>query len=640
MLQTIRERAQGWIAWAIVILISIPFALWGIQSYLGTGSEPVVAEVNGVEITERELDFRYRESRARLREQLGAAFRPELFDEKTMRGQVLDQMIRENLLLQTAHDLGLRASDQELRTAIAGNPAFQADGRFDNATYERMLEVQRMSPPQYEESLRQRIVGSQISRAIVASALAIDDEVEESVRLENQQRRVSFIRLPAAGFLTEDPVPEEEIAAYYEDNRQRFQSPERIKVRYLVLDAEAMSTDQAPPEEELRERYESEQERFRKTERRDVRHILVALDADADTAAEEGAKARIEEIRERILAGEDFAALAKELSQDPGSAGQGGELGLIEPGLMDPAFDQAAFALGANELSGAVRSQFGYHLIEVTQIEAGSTKSFEEVKDQLLDEARRRGVEGVFYDWAERLANLTYESPDSLEPAAEALGLELQTSDWIGRDGGEGMLAHPKVVAAAFSDEVLKEGNNSELIEPERDQLQAVVVRVLEHEEAAAKPLDEVRGEIVASLRQKRAAEAAEAKASELAETLRAGTEPSVAAGEYPLTETGLIGRSSAEVPPGVRRLAFTLPRPREGAATFGSTALDGGDAAVVMLSDVVDGSLDALNEAERAQKREGLAQALGGAYYQDLLAYFESQATIVRKTSGESSGE
>jgi peptidyl-prolyl cis-trans isomerase D len=640
MLQTIRERAQGWIAWAIVILISIPFALWGIQSYLGTGSEPVVAKVNGVEITERQFDFRYREVRARLREQLGAAYRPELFDEKTMRSQVLDQMIQENLLLQTAHDLGLRASDQELRTAIASNPAFQADGRFDNATYERMLEVQRMSPAQYEESLRQRIVGSQISRAILASELAIDKELEESIRLEDQRRRVSFIQVPAAGFLTEDPVSEEEIAAFYEDNQQVFQTPERIRVQYLVLDADSMATDRAPAEEELRERYESEMERFRKTERRRVRHILIALDGDADAAAEDRAKASAGEIRERILAGEDFAVLAQELSEDPGSAGQGGDLGFIEPGLMDPAFDQAAFELGASEVSGAVRSQFGYHLIEVTEVESGTTKSFEEVREQLIDEVQRRGIEGMYYDLAERLANLSYESPDSLEPAAEALGLELQTSDWIGRDGGEGILSHRKIIAAVFSDEVLKEGNNSDVIEPERDQMQAVVARVLEHEEAAAKPLDDVREEIVTSLRQKRAADAAEAKAAELAETLRSGTDLAVAAGDYRLTDGGLIDRSNAQVPPAVGQLAFTLPRPREGAVAFGSTRLANGDAAAVMLSEVVDGSLDAQGDDARAQKREALTEALGSAYYRDLLADLESRATIERRLSGEALGE
>lgn len=636
MLQTIRERAQGWIAWVIVILISIPFALWGIQSYLGVGSEPVVATVNGVEITERELDYRFQNTRVRLREQLGASYRPELFDDKNMRLQVLDQMIRDNLLQQTSHELGLRASDQELRSAILGNPAFQKDGSFDNATYERMLELQGMGPIQYEDSLRQRIVGTQLSRAIVATELVLDAEMEESIRLGRQQRRVSYVRVPKSGFQSDEPISDEEVTEYYDSNQSMFQIPERIEVQYLVLDAQSLAPAQAPGEEELRERYEAELERFALPERRRVRHILISVDAGADTAVEEAAKASIAQIRERITAGEDFAALASELSGDPGSAGQGGDLGLIEKGLMDPAFDQAAFALEQGHLSDAVRSQFGYHLIEVTEIEGGTTKPFEEVKDQLISEIEKRGVEGQFFDWAERLANLSYEAPDSLEPAAEALGLELQTSDWMERSGGEGILAHPKVVAAAFSDEVLKEGNNSDLIEPERDQLQAVVLRVLEHEEAAAKPLDEVRGEIETILRDKRAADAAAAKAEELVQGLTAGEDSTTSLGDYEVKELGLLARNAPQMPAEIRELAFTLPRPTAEAASYGSLALADGDGAVVIVVEVMDGSLDEVDEAGRDQARNRLGQNVGRAYYEDLLTDLQSRADIKRNPLGD----
>jgi peptidyl-prolyl cis-trans isomerase D len=640
MLQTIRERAQGWIAWVIVILISIPFALWGIQSYLGVGSEPVVATVNGMEITERELDYRYQSVRSRLREQLGASYRPELFDDKKMRVQVLDQMIRDNLLLQASDDLGLRASDRELRSAILTNPAFQKDGRFDNPTYERMLELQGVGPVQYEDNLRQRIVGTQLSRAIVATELALDAELEEIVRLDRQQRRVSYVRVPKSVFQSDEPVSDAEVSAYYESNPSQFQVPERAQVQYLVLDANSIAPAQTPSEEELRERYESDRERFAEPERRRVRHVLIVVDPDADAEAGNAAKASIEEIRTRLDAGEDFATLASELSQDPGTAGQGGDLGLIERGLMDPAFDQAAFALEQGQLSEPVRSQFGYHLIEVTEIEGGATKSFEEVKDQLKAEIEKRGVEGQFFDWAERLANLSYESPDSLEPAAEALGLDLQASDWIDRTGGEGILAHPKVVAAVFSDEVLKEGNNSDLIEPERDQMQAVVLRVLEHEEAAAKPLDDVREEIVAILRDKRASDAAAAKAAELVDDLAAGGELTASVGDYEVEELGLVTRNAVSVPEpipnGVRDQAFKLPRPEQGSASFGSVALNDGDAALVILSEVVDGSLGDMDEAARKQTRNSLAQGVGRAYYDDLLADLESRADIKRNPLGD----
>ena len=636
MLQTIRERAQGWIAWVIVILISVPFALWGIQSYMGGGAEPVVATVNGADITERELDSRYRNVRARLREQLGAAYRPELFDDKTMRAEVLDQMIRDRVLLQTSQALGLRASDRELRGSISSDPAFRKDGSFDKETYERMLELQGMGSLQYENSLRQRIVGTQLSRAIVATEILLDRELEEAVRLDGQQRRLRFVRVPKSAFLTEEPVSDEEVNAYYESNPLQFQIPERVRAQYLVLEAESIAPVESPGEEELRERYEAEIDRFAQQEQRRVRHILVAVEVEADETTADAARTRIDEIRARIVAGEDFAAVATELSEDPGSAGQGGDLGLVEQGLMDPAFDQAAFALDAGQLSELIRSGFGYHLIEVTEIQPGVTTPFGEAKDALIADLEQRGNEGLFFDWAERLANLSYESPDSLDPAAEALGLALETSDWIDRSGGEGIFADPKVIAAAFSDDVLREGNNSDLIEPEQNQLKAVVLRVLDHEEAAVKPLDEVRDEIAVILHDKRAADAAAAKAAELADALSTGEDLSVAAGDYEVKDLGLVARDAAQVPAEIRDFSFRLVRPGSGEASYGSLSLSDGDGAAVVLAEVVDGSLESMDEAARDQTRKGLAQGIGRAYYDDLLADLESRADIRRGASGK----
>ena len=636
MLQTIRERAQGWIAWAIVILISIPFALWGIQSYLGIGGEPVVASVNGVDIKERAFDYRYREVRARLREQLGSAYRPGLFDDKTMRAQVLDQMIRDNLLLQVSHDMGLRASNQELRIAIMSNPAFQKDGRFDNATYERQLELQGMRPPQFEDNLRQRIVSSQLARAVVASELVTNKELEQAIRLQGQQRKVSYVLVPKDRFKTEGKVSDEKIESYYQANQSLFKVPERVKLQYLVLNADSSTPAENPSDDELRQLYESEIDRFQQPERRDVRHILITVDPKADAAAAEAAKARIIEIRKRIESGEDFAKVAKEVSQDPGSAAQGGDLGFIEKGLMDPAFDQAAFSLKQGEVSEPVRTQFGYHLLEVTKIEPSKVKPFEEVKDQLAARAKKRNAEGAYYDSAEKLANMTYESPDSLEPAAQALGLKIQTSGWLERSGGKGILANPKVIAAAFSDDVLKERHNSEVIEPERNVQESIVLRVVEHEDATVKPLADVRDQIVENLRDQEATEAAKAAAVKLTEQLKGGAKLAEVAGDYELKAPGLITRTAPDVPPAVRDMAFSLPRPQEDVASYGSASLAQGNAAVVSVSEVVDGSPDALTKAARDQQRRELAQTIGSRYYEDLATDLERRAKIERKPIGE----
>jgi len=638
MLQTIRERAQGWIAWAIVIIISIPFALWGIHSYFGGGSEPPVASVNGVEITQRELDQRYQETRMRLRERLGAAYRPDLFDERTMRAQVLDRMIEERLMLGVARDMGLRASDQELRAAIMSNPAFQNGGRFDKAAYEEGLRLQGTRPIQYEQGLRLRIVGTQLQRAMLSSELATDEEVRDSLRLGQQERRVSFVRVRKSEFIAPEPISDADIQAYYDSHQDRFQIPERVKLSYLVLDANSIASAQAPDEEALRRAYEEDKQRFTEPERRRARHILITVEPGAGEDAVAAAKAKIEDIRARIAAGEDFSELAKTLSQDPGSAGKGGDLGFFQKGLMDPAFDMAAFSLAQGELSEPVRTQFGYHLIEVTEIQPARVKPFDEVRDQLAAEAAKSGAEGLFFDWAERLANLTYENPDSLEPAAEALDLKVQASDWITRNGGgEGILANPKVVGAAFSDDVLKEGRNSELIEPEPNLLQAVVVRVVEHEEAATRPLEQVRDEIATTLRDERAAADAKSAAEAMVARLKGGEGLAAVAADRPVTDLGLIRRDAAKVPPAVREVAFRLPHPGAGASSYGSTALADGDAAVVALTEVVDGSVDKLKDAQRRQARVGLERAIGNSYYDSLVADLERRADIERKPLPES---
>lgn len=640
MLQTIRERAQGWIAWVIVVFISIPFALWGIQSYLGVGSEPVVATVNGTEITTRELDDHYRNFRVHLRDQLGAVYRPELFDDQTMRGQVLDRMIRNTLLIQTAESLGLRVSDRELRSAILSDPAFQKDGRFDKATYRRMLELQGQTPHQYEDALRRKIVSTQLARAIVATEVLLDGELAEAIRLDRQQRRLSLVSVPKSAFLDDTPVSDEEITAYYESHRSQFQIPERILVRYLVLDAQSIAPAEIPGEQELRERYQAERDRFTRPEKRRVRHILIALDAGADMAEETAAKANITEIRERIAGGEDFAAVTKELSQDPGSAERGGDLGLIQQELLDPPFAEVAFALPMGRLSEPIRTRFGYHLIEVTAIDPQQTKPFEAVRSELIADLEQRSGERLYFELAERLANLSYESPDSLEPAAAALDLELQTSDWIDRFAGEGLLAHPKILAAAFSNEVLVAGHNSDLIEPDPDRLQAVVLRVLEHEEATAKPLDRVRDEIAAILHDQRAAAAAAAKAAELMDALATGEDPAVVSGDYQVEKFGLTTRDATQIPAQIRDFAFALVRPDQGGISYGSLSIDGGDSAVVILTEVVDGSLQGLDEVLGKRTREDLARGIGGAYYAGLVADLESRAAITRRAWGDMTKE
>ncbi|MGQ9830788.1 MAG: SurA N-terminal domain-containing protein [Thermochromatium sp.] len=634
MLQTIRERAQGWIAWAIVILISIPFALWGIQSYLGVGGEPIAATVNGIEIPARELDRRVQETRLQLRERLGAAYDPAVYDDQRLRAEVLETLIQEALLQDVVKRLGLRVSDQEVQMQILSDPAFVSEGRFDKGTYERLLRFQGLTPAMYEAQLRQQMSATQLIRAVSSSELVTRAELDAYRQLMGQKREISYLRLPLTNYRREEPIDEARIRAYYDSNRTRFQSPEQVKLDYLVLDADSLSSKIEVSEEDLRQLYASDQARFVQPERREVRHLLRQIDTGADEAKAQAVLDEIQAIRARIQAGESFEELAKALSQDPGSAAKGGSLGVIESGIMTPAFDQAAFALKVGEVSEPVRTPFGYHLIEVTKILPPETKPFEMVRDQLRAELIRQRAERLFYDLAERLATLSYESRDSLEPAAKELGLTIQHSDWIGREGGEGVLAHPKVLAAAFSPDVLVEGNNSELIEPERDRLQAIVLRVAEHREASVRPLDEVREQIVTAIRDEQARSMAKSAAEALAEQLRDGSDWSaIGEGLHP-ESPGLVDRQNTTVPAGVLDVAFKLPVPAEGAASVGTAILDDGDAVVVRLTRVEDGQVKTDETSGFSAESSILSQLMGRQAYSRMLEDMKLRAKIERRAS------
>jgi peptidyl-prolyl cis-trans isomerase D len=633
MLQTIRDRAHGWIAWVIVFLISVPFALWGIQSYLDIGGEPVAARVNGVEIPERELDRRVQVARIQLHERLGAAFDAAQLDDRRLREEVLSQIVRETLLTDVSRQMGLGVSATELRVQILAEPAFQRDGRFDKGTYEQALKLQGMSPAMFEQQLRQRIVGTQMIRAVVGSELVTAAEESELQRLLGQRREVAWLRIPAARFESEGAVTDAEIQAYYESNPGRFEIPEQVKLDYLILDVATLAAKGETSEDELKSAYESQQAKFGQPERRQVRHILLTVPPGADEAKAQAVAAELKQVRSRIEGGEPFAEVAKSVSQDPGSKSQGGDLGEIERGIMDPAFDEAAFAQEAGRVGEPVRTRFGWHLILVESVVPARVKPFGEVREELRAEIARQKAESLFYDLGERLANVVYEHPDSLEPAAQELGLAVQHSDWVPRQGGEGVLGHPKVTAAAFSEEVLNERKNSDLIEPEKEVLQAVALRVVDHREAAAKPLAEVREEILATLREEKGRRAAAEAAAAAAERLRGGADWAELGGEGKVEGPALVDRQDPKLPPPVRTAAFALPVPGEGKASVGTATFDDGDAAVLRLTKVEDAPAK-----PQPQGREGsaLTRSLGRQSYESVLSDMERRASIERKAASQ----
>ncbi len=628
MLLAIREKSQGWFAYAIVTFITIPFALWGVSSYFTGGSNPVAASVNGVEITQRDLDRQVREYRDDMRTVLGASYRPELFDDAILRQQVTERMINDRVLQAAAKDWNLRASDDLIRFYIRSLPAFQSNGQFNMNTYNVTLRNQGMSQAMFEERVRRQLVMDQFRNGVSNSAFTTQHQLSVLARLRDQQRELSYFVVAADKLGKDVEMTEEELEQFYLSNSRRYVVPERLKVEYLLLDPEVVGAQVDVTDDKLRAYYQDHTDEFQVPEERRVRHILISASETADEAKVKAAEEKAASLHQRLTEGESFDALAKEFSDDPGSAEQGGDVGWITRGLMAKAFEDKAFSLEAGELSEPVRTPFGFHLIEVTELKSGGTGDFESLKDKIDEAYRRAEAEQLFFDQAERLADLSYETPDSLAAAAESLGLKIKESDWFDRSGAPGELASPKLTAAAFSEDVLAENNNSEMIEVDQDRV--VVLRVVEHEEEHTRSYEEVQEKVKQGLKAQKSTALARIEGERLVGQLKAGEtklQDAAANGEWTLIESGMVKRNDTRVANEVVQKAFGLPSPQDGKSSFaGITLTNGGDYAVLSVSKVVDGNAE--NAAQTAQASRMNSQ-LGDAQLSALSRYLRDQADV-----------
>ena len=631
MLQAIREKAQGWIAWAIVILISIPFALWGIQEYLGVGSEPEVAIVEGEAITQRMLDQRTRVFRENLRQSMGDAYRADLFEESTLKRQVREGMVEEMVLAANADSWNLRTGDAQARGFIASIPAFQRDGRFDQQAYETAIRNQGMSRAGFEQSVRQDLLLDQLRSGVRDTVFITATDLAERVRLGGETRTVSYARIPAAKFIDQVEFSEGDLKAFYDANPDRYRTSEKVKLSYILLDAASLGSLVEVNDEALEQYFEDHRSEFIVPEERSMRHILIAVSAGASEEEVQAAKAEAGDLLAQIRGGADFAALAQTHSDDPGSAGSGGDLGWVERGVMVAPFEEAAFALSAGQVSDLVRTDFGFHVIQVAEVRGGSDVGFSGLRDKVDAAYRKFEAENLYFDYAERLANSAYESPDSLTPAAEELGLDVMTTDWITRlDVLPGVLGSPRVINAAFSDDVLLEGNNSELVEV--GQQQAVVVRVTEHQPAGIKPFAENIKTIEQDYRKAQASEAAaEAGKAGLA-ALSAGDqtlEQLASMSAWSLEKPGEVRRGQAGVPAEVLDEAYSIRPPQADAVGRSGVIAADGDYLLIEVSGVTGGVLDSLPEGERQSLNEQAAAQAASAQLRSFAASLRERAKV-----------
>lgn len=524
MFDAVRNNKK--IVQVFLALITLPFALWGVDSYVrdaGVGAN--VAVVGESKITVQQFQEAWRDQMDRARQQLGPNFRQEMFDTPEMRLAVANSLVEQRLLLLEAGKSHLSVGNAFLADIIASMPSLQVDGKFSKQRYEAALAAQGMSPEMFEARLRQDLIMQQLVGAVGDTGIVPVALAESMLRIQGEERQVAEIRLAPEQFSGDVKLAADAAKAFYEANQKQFQTPERVRAEYVVLSLEALLAQVAVSEAEVKAWYESHLDRYRQGEERRASHILITLAAGASDADKDKAKVKAEEVLKDVRKNPaKFAELAKQHSQDPGSAANGGDLGFFSRGMMVKPFDDAAFGLKQGELSGLVQSDFGFHIIKVTGIKEAKQKKLDEVRAEIEGELKRQGAQKRYAEAAEAFTNMVYEQSDSLAPVVEIFKLKTLQSQFLPKEPSAqqrqalGPLGNEKLLAALFSDDAIKNKRNTDAIEVAQNTL--VSARVIEHQAAAIKPIDSVRADIEAMLKAQESAKLAkqrgEARLAEL----------------------------------------------------------------------------------------------------------------------------
>lgn len=554
MLETVRSNKR--VAQVILALLIIPFAFFGLDSYFQDGPGGAdVATVGKSKISVAEFEQALRDQQERIRESMGGEVDRSMLDSEPFRRSVVESLVNQRLLALHAADQRLVVTSQQLQEIIAGVDAFQQDGRFSIERYEAAVRAQGMTPAGFEARLAQDIRIQQVAEAVGDSTFASQVSMRRFLAAQLEERKVSEMKFSADAFISEVALAENAAKQYYDANAARFEQPARVRAEYVVFDQDAVLGQISVSDEAARKFYEANLERYSQPEERSARHILIlaAADAPADEVAKAGEKAKT--ILEQLRADpKRFAELAKAESQDPGSASRGGDLGYFGRGAMVKPFEDAVFSRTKGEIGDVVRTDFGFHIVEVTDIKGAQARPFAEVKGEIVEELKRQEANKRFAEQAEVFSNTVYEQADSLKPVAEALKLEIRQTDWIMREGGAvGDFTNEKLLNALFSEEAVQKGRNVEAVEVSRGTL--VSARVLEHRAAERVPFENVKAAIEAQLRAEEAAKLATARGEAALAALQKGEE---VAGNWSSVRT--LQRGKPELAPAAMTAVFGAP--------------------------------------------------------------------------------
>jgi peptidyl-prolyl cis-trans isomerase D len=617
MLQDLRENSQGVIAKVIIGFIVAIFALTGVEWLIGGFiASPPVAEINGEEITEAQLQF----NTQNLLASLGGAD----IDQELLEQIALNQLIEETVLKQSAERAGMIVSSDRVDRAIIENPSFQINGVFDSDLAVRTMASQGYNIPLYRQALSQSMLLGQIANAYSASNFITDSELESIAELTQQTRDFRYVSVTMGTRTLGNAISQEEIQRYYDENPAEFTQEESANINYVVLDRNVIADEIQVDEAEIRAQYEAQRADFEGSSEKRASHILFEVGGSTDEAA---AMELAATARQRLLDGEDFGAVALEMSSDTVSAEEGGDIGYTDGSAFPQPIEAALETLALNEISEPVVTEFGVHVVKLTEDAENVYQAFEEISDRIERELKSAEVDLLFAERIEDMSNLAFETGD-LITISEQLGLEIQSADSVPRAGSSGLFANQALVTAAFSDEVMLEGNNSDVIEIGDNQ--AVVLRVQQFNESAVLPLDDVMGEISVILRTQMEREAVQSLGEELLIAAEEGgdVDALLADNELEWLDAENISRNDFSVNREVIDHVFTMAAP-EGEPIVSSVSLANGTFVLVELKQVNPGEFSAIPEPERNRLVDSLQSDLGVSDYQSFLVSLREGSDI-----------
>ncbi len=637
MLQTLRDKTSGWFATVVLGVLVVPFAFFGMEQYLFQRNDTFAAKIEAPpawwpsapatwpvtmlwqreEISTDEFRAEFEQLRQQQRQQQGDAFDPSQFESADNKRMVLDTLVDRRVLRMAADRSGIAVGDAQVREQIENIPAFQVDGKFDAQRYQLVLQSQvpPRTPRQFQEDVREDIKQSLIPGQVAASSFLTDAELDRLLRLTGETRDVGFVILPPAA-ADAAPVTDAEIQAWHAAHASTYRAPETVTLEYVEIDA--ASLDVPPPTEDaLRQRFQQQQVHAAAANQRLASHILVKVDANADEAAWKAAEAKAKQIAAQARQpGADFAALARAGSDDAGSKATGGDLGWIERGAMPKPFEDALFAMQAGQVSDPVRTESGWHVIQLREVKTGAQVTFEEMREQLAKEQADADRERAFNDLTGKLVDDVLKNPTTLESAARLAGHPVQQLGPIARgarpDPDAGLAGNTALLRAAFNETLVQDGTVSDPIEIGPNH--SVLIRVAQHSPAHALPLAEVRDRVIEAIRADRAAKAADAAAAALLAEVRAGKPLQDLA-----TARGLALANIPGVPRGapvpdldVADAMFQAPAPASGKVSAGKARTADGRYVVFTVSKVTPGDPTKATPEQRIAMREQIASAAG----------------------------